>query len=110
MSPAAISLLLAITARFLSNIRMAEHTPSLVPLGEGPADAAMQHVHWRKRWQLSSIGERIETFLASAGFDRGPWLAVAFAAGIALWFVLPRPAEWVAAIAAGLIVAIGSVA
>ncbi len=89
---------------------MADHTPSLVPLGEGPADAAMQHVHWRKRWQLSSIGERIEAFLASAGFDRGPWLAVAFAAGIALWFALPRPAEWVAAIAAGLILALGSLA
>jgi competence protein ComEC len=89
---------------------MADHTPSLVPLGEGPADAAMQHVHWRKRWQLSSIGERIEAFLASAGFDRGPWLAVAFAGGIALWFALPRPAEWAAAIAVGLIAALGSIA
>jgi competence protein ComEC len=89
---------------------MADHMPSLVPLGEGPADAAMQHTHWRKRWQLSSIGERVEGFLASAGFDRGPWLAVAFAAGIALWFVLDRPAEWVAAIAIGLISALASVA
>ncbi|QZP07007.1 ComEC/Rec2 family competence protein [Caenibius sp. WL] len=53
---------------------------------------------WRKSIRLSSIGGALESFLASAGLDRGPWLAVGFAAGIALWFVLPGPQEWVIAI------------
>ena len=65
---------------------------------------------WRKSIRLSSIGGALESFLASAGLDRGPWLAVGFAVGIALWFVLPGPQEWgiaillcaVAALAAGL--------
>jgi len=89
---------------------MADNPPSLVPMGEEPADAALQHTLWRKRWQLSSVGERIEGFLAAAGFDRGPWLAVAFAAGIALWFVLKSPVEWVAAFAAGVIAALAAAA
>lgn len=41
----------------------------------------------------------LERFLDRAGFDRGPWLAVAFAAGIALWFVLPNRWDWLLVIA-----------
>jgi len=68
-------------------------------LEEMPPDAAMQHTHWRMEWRLSSVGDALEAFLVRAGFDRGPWLAVAFGAGIALWFVLATPLEWILAIA-----------
>lgn len=37
----------------------------------------------------------VERFLGEAGFDRMPWLAVAFGAGIAAWFALPVPAYWI---------------
>ena len=47
------------------------------------------------------MGEALERFLAAAGFDRGPWLAVAFAAGIASWFVLANVWQWLALLAAG---------
>lgn len=58
-----------------------------------------------------------ERFLASQGFERAPWLAVAFALGIAGWFVLENAREWVALsallagtalLAAGLIASHGS--
>jgi competence protein ComEC len=38
----------------------------------------------------------VERFLGEAGFDRMPWLAVAFGGGIAAWFALPVPAFWIA--------------
>jgi competence protein ComEC len=88
---------------------MATRQPT-VPLGEEPGDAAMQQPPWRKSARLSSVGDALEGLLARAGFDRGPWLAVAFAAGIAAWFVLARPVEWVLAASVSLIVAIGAVA
>lgn len=44
--------------------------------------------------------------MASAGHDRGPWLAVAFACGIAAWFTLKTPLHWAAALVAGLLAAI----
>jgi competence protein ComEC len=43
-----------------------------------------------------------EQFLASAGFDRAPWLAVAFAGGIGAWFALPAAGYWAALIVACL--------
>ena len=69
-------------------------------------DVAMQHSHWRMRGRLSSAGDALDTFLGQAGYDRGPWLAVAFAAGIAAWFALRSPLEWAAILAAGLIAAL----
>ncbi len=60
--------------------------------------------------RLSSAAAAAEAFLARAGFDRGPWLAVALASGIAAWFALPSPAWWVAAMAAGVIAALGALA
>jgi competence protein ComEC len=36
----------------------------------------------------------LERFLSGAGFDRGPWLTVAFASGIVAWFALPAPPWW----------------
>jgi competence protein ComEC len=38
----------------------------------------------------------IEQFLGSAGFDRAPWLVVAFAAGIVAWFAMPTAWDWTA--------------
>jgi competence protein ComEC len=42
----------------------------------------------------------VERFLGAAGFDRAPWLAVAFGAGIAAWFALPSPGHWLALVGA----------
>jgi competence protein ComEC len=108
--PAVAAPLLAIFNHFLSYRAMAtQHAPQ-VPLGEGDADAAMQRPHWRNRARLSSVADAMERFLDRAGFDRGPWLAVAFAAGIALWFWLETPVQWILAIGAGLALALGAAA
>lgn len=85
-------------------------TRTLVPLGEEPGDAALQQPPWRNRFRLSSVADTAEHFLAHAGFDRGPWLAVALAVGIGAWFTLPDGAWWVATIAAGLMIALGALA
>ena len=85
---------------------MATRSPPRVPLGEEQGDAALQQSPWRKRALLSSLAERAERFLASAGFDQGPWLAVGFAAGIAAWFTLPGPLGWMLAASAGVMVAL----
>jgi competence protein ComEC len=41
----------------------------------------------------------LERFLGEAGFERAPWLAVAFGSGIALWFTLPAQGHWLALMA-----------
>jgi competence protein ComEC len=104
------SLPLAISTSFLSNVAMATSLSPLVPLREEPGDAALQQPPWRNRARLSSLGDASDAFLSRAGFDRGPWLAVGLAAGIAAWFVLPHAAWWVATIAAALMLAVGAVA
>lgn len=58
--------------------------------------AALQHRPWPSGGGLSSVLARFERFLAGAGFDRGPWLAVAFAGGIAAWFWLDNRWQWLA--------------
>src|SRR5689334_2195261 len=87
---------------------MASQAP--VPFEDEPADAALQQVPWRMAARLSSVADGAEALLSGAGFDRGPWLAVALAAGIAAWFVLPSPVWWVAAMAGGVVVALGTLA
>ena len=89
---------------------MATKHPPLVPLGEEPGDAAPQHTPWRNLRGLSSAAENAEQFLATSGFDRGPWMAVALAAGVGAWFVLDSSAQWVLAITTGLLTAIGAIA
>jgi competence protein ComEC len=44
----------------------------------------------------------VEQFLGAAGFDRAPWLAVAFGSGIAAWFALPSQGYWLALLLACL--------
>ena len=87
---------------------MAGRALTEIPMGDSPAvgDAAVQRP-WRSRVKLSSIAAGIEEFLANAGFDRGPWLTVFFAAGIATWFALDNPFQWVCAIAAAFVVITG---
>jgi len=70
----------------------------------------MQQSPWRMRARLSRVANNLENFLVAAALDRGPWLAVFFAAGIAAWFVLGGPVQWVLAIAAGLVFALGAAA
>lgn len=70
----------------------------------------MQHSHWRKQINLSSGLARIERFLAASGFDQAPWAVVAMIAGIACWFVLSNPWQWLAAMAAGLAAALAAAA
>lgn len=89
---------------------MATRQAPLVPLGEEPADAALQQSPWRNRARLSSVGDAFDFALARAGFDRGPWLAIAFAGGIAAWFVLDGPLEWVLMTSGCLLAVLGAVA
>jgi competence protein ComEC len=93
----------------------------IIPMGDEPAgvsaDAATSPGRPRKParrlWQtgsgLSSIRsapfDRAEHFLGEAGFDRAPWLAVLFVAGILAWFALKTPWQWASAIGLALLVA-----
>ncbi|MHA6333480.1 ComEC/Rec2 family competence protein [Qipengyuania sp. CAU 1752] len=65
----------------------------------GSGHVAMQQRPWQARWRLSSMAGGIERALADSGFDRAPWIAVALAFGIGLWFFLPNPWGWVAVMA-----------
>ncbi len=88
---------------------MATHHPPRVPLGGGASagNAAVQRP-WRTAPRLSSVGALAEGFLERAGFDRGPWLVVAFAGGIAAWFALAEPWQWLAALFAGILIALSA--
>lgn len=90
---------------------MAAPHPPAVPIVDGAdaSDAAVQR-HWRKAPRMSSLLEKAEEFLASAGFDRGPWLAVAFAFGIAAWFMLDAPWQWSAGVGAGVLLSLAGTA
>lgn len=91
--------------------RMAGEVLPEVPLeSAAPRDAALQHDPWPKRLDLSSVLARTERFLAAAGFDQAPWAVVALVAGIAAWFALANPWQWLAVIAAGLGLGLGSLA
>lgn len=72
--------------------------------------AALQHRHWPRWSGLSSVPGAIERFLGSSGFDRGPWLAVAFAAGISGWFLAENRWQWLALVALSLALAAGAAA
>lgn len=85
-------------------------TPAVPIAGEEPGagHVALQHSPWHSRWRLSSGVARIDRELGDAGFDRAPWIAVALATGIALWFLLPGPAAWIAALVfSGLVAGCG---
>ncbi|MEO1219960.1 MAG: ComEC/Rec2 family competence protein, partial [Pseudomonadota bacterium] len=98
----------------------------IIPMGDEPAGnnakagetpntprKASQRL-WQRGAGLSSIwstiGDRAEQFLADAGFDRAPWLAVLFAGGILTWFALKSPWQWASAIGLALLLAIFALA
>ena len=90
----------------------------IIPMGDDPggSDAAGEGVPrpWQRAGGLSSMGsspgDAAEAFLADAGFDRAPWLAVVFAGGIIAWFALPELWQWCAAMAGGAGLALGALA
>ena len=69
---------------------------------------------WQTGIGLSSarlnLVDRAEAFLANAGFDRAPWLAVAFACGILSWFSLKSPWQWSSAIGAAVLAGLAALA
>lgn len=69
---------------------------------------------WQRGAGLSSVwsaaGDSGERFLAGAGFDRAPWLAVVFASGILVWFALDTPWQWASAIGLALLMALAVLA
>lgn len=93
----------------------------IIPMGEDPGgpDAAPdpRPRPWQSARGLSSIGgggarygDAAERFLAGAGFERAPWIAVVFAGGIITWFALPHPWQWLAAMAGGCGAALAALA
>lgn len=72
--------------------------PEMSSLG-APKSAALQHRPWNSPRRLSRGLAGVERFLGEAGFDRAPWLTVAFGVGIAAWFILPTIAHWIALLA-----------
>ena len=63
------------------------------------AKAKWQGGPWDSLGRLSSVQRTIEQFLMARPFERGPWLAVGYAAGIAAWAVLSGPWQWAAILA-----------
>lgn len=60
---------------------------------------------WLSALGMSSIGDAVERFLSGSGFDRGPWLTVFFAAGIAAWFATGSAPVWLTMIAGASMIA-----
>lgn len=88
---------------------MATQGTPLVPFGDADltADAAMQRP-WRMRSAMSRFAAHIEVFLGASGFDRGPWLVVAFATGIGIWFLFAAPWQWTGIALSALIIPFGA--
>ena len=92
----------------------------IIPMGDDPGSRPAARVVAARPWQsgagkssalgasLHGLAERAERFLAAAGFDRAPWLAVLFMAGIMAWFALPGPSQWLAALLGGVGVAVAA--
>ncbi len=90
---------------------MATRGTPLIPMGE--ADDHVRRVvprPWRMRALLSRFAEGAEGLLASARFDRGPWITVGFAAGIGAWFGLASPWQWLAAMGMLALLSAGAIA
>ncbi len=83
--------------------------PGAVPNSPGGAGPARV---WQTDRGMSSIrsalGDRTESFLGDAGFDRAPWLAVAFGCGILCWFTLHSPWQWASAIGLSVLAALAA--
>ncbi|HET9460295.1 MAG TPA: ComEC/Rec2 family competence protein [Sphingomicrobium sp.] len=53
--------------------------------------------YWKARF--SAVRERVEAFLEAERAQLPPWFVVGFAAGIAAWFTLDTPTDWLALLA-----------
>ena len=96
----------------------------IIPMGDEAGSADQDAPHRLRPWQraarLSSVpwlraapgwlADKAEHFLAGAGLDRAPWLAVIFVLGIFAWFALASPRQWLAAILASLALALAACA
>ena len=99
----------------------------IIPMGDTPKsglsaggndpdglEKAGQPRLWQRGSGLSSAGSAIaarsEVFLALAGFDRAPWLAVFFACGILAWFSLKTPWQWASVIGGCILLALAALA
>ncbi|MDJ0977795.1 MAG: ComEC/Rec2 family competence protein [Erythrobacter sp.] len=99
----------------------------IIPMGDDPESSAaatgfdpnssarsQAQRLWQRDGGLSSaarsLGDRAEAFLAGAGFDRAPWLAVMFAGGILSWFALKSPWQWTSAIGLSALTALAALA
>ncbi len=99
----------------------------IIPMGDGPDSSAVAagtipkrpaRAHAPRVWQrgaglssvASALADRAERFLADAGFDRAPWLAVVFAGGIFTWFILKSPWQWAGAIGGCVLMALSGLA
>ncbi|MEZ5682371.1 MAG: ComEC/Rec2 family competence protein [Erythrobacter sp.] len=90
---------------------MATRGTPLIPMGEADDDVRrVVRRPWRMRGLLSSFADAAEAFLADAKFDRGPWLAVAFAAGDGLWFGLATAWQSAGAIGGLVLLALAALA
>jgi competence protein ComEC len=54
---------------------------------------------WRSRARLASFALVLEQFLLRAGSTLAPWLAAGMAGGVAAWFALFGPLQWILLIA-----------
>ena len=70
----------------------------------GALQHSWRHVATLSRYRREAV-DRIDGFLGAAGFDKGPWLVVAFASGIVAWFILDAPMQWIIAIGAAVMLA-----
>ena len=62
-------------------------------IGEAPLPQQARS-YWKTR--ISALHEELERLLEYERAQLPPWLAVGFGGGIAAWFALGRPGEWVA--------------
>jgi competence protein ComEC len=83
----------------LSNVAMTETALPEVPMHELSLPPAAMQYESRRGYGPVALADKFELFLHQAGFDRAPWLAVAFAGGIGAWFALPGTLQWLALIA-----------
>lgn len=77
-----------------SNTQTAQRSASF-----GGDGAATQHGPWRSRARLASFALVLEQFLLRAGSTLAPWLAAGMAGGVAAWFALFGPLQWILLIA-----------
>ncbi|MEO0699025.1 MAG: metal-binding protein, partial [Pseudomonadota bacterium] len=77
---------------------------------DSPQGAEASRLWQRGRGLSSAVADRAEQFLTETGFDRAPWLAVAFACGILAWFSLKSPWQWMGALGLSGLVALAALA